>query len=89
LRSSIPQGSRFLAGDSVLVAIETPVVRHRESVEPRTALEARHGRAARVISCADPPEPVRVTLVQIRAVFLRTAGMQTLYKDVYGVAPSG
>jgi hypothetical protein len=33
-------GSRLLAGDPVLVAIETSVVRHRELVELRRALEA-------------------------------------------------
>ena len=51
-----------LAGDPVLVAIEAPVVRHRELVELRAALEVRHRCAARMVTRANPAEAVRVLL---------------------------
>ena len=55
----------LLAGDSVLVTIEPPVVRHRKAIEPVAAPErGDRGTPGSLVSCVRPAHAVRIRLVQ-------------------------
>jgi hypothetical protein len=55
--SSRSNGSQLLAGDRVFVAVESPVVAHRDPVEPRAPLERRYRHTARLIAAPTLPTP--------------------------------
>jgi hypothetical protein len=65
------RGRRLLAGDPVLVAVETSVVRHGEPVERRASPEGRHRSPGGLVSRTNPADAVRVHLVQVRAVLVQ------------------
>jgi len=60
----------LLAGDSVLIAVEAPVVGRCRPVEPVTAPECRHRRTAGLVSSARSPHAVREPLVEAGAVLI-------------------
>ena len=62
--------SGLLAGDSILVPVETAVVRHRDPIELGASLERRDRCAVRSVSRAGSSQAVRILLVQVRAVLV-------------------